>query len=208
VEVHAVADSTCSKSSRRALLGAAAGAAAATVVAAVTKPLPAEASTDHAVYTNNETAAAVLAAQSLHQSGYPNSGKGTALIGFSTSGTGVRAFSGSGTAVRADNGSGIGVLASSDSGDAIQATSTSGRAITAAGDSSDLPAIYVTNPVGATIWADSAGAHGLMASTIDAGSAGVHAQNDGAGWGVYGFTQGGSSRKPAKAAVLGYNKTG
>ena len=185
-----------SPKSRRAILSGALGAAAATLVGAVTRPLPAEASTDHAAYLNNETGANVLVAQSLHQSGYPNSGTGTAISATTASGTALNAKTGYGFAVQAHSGASYGVYASSASSRAIDATSTSGDT-----------AVAARNDSGTAVWGESNQSDGVFGQSHDAGHSGVFATNDAGGWGVFGWAVGpGTPRKPAKPAVVGFNE--
>jgi hypothetical protein len=179
-----VADSTESRRSRRALLGAVAGAAAATVVGAVTRPLPTEASTDHANYLNNETNANVLVARSLHQSGYPDSGKGTAVEAQSSTGTAVHASNSSwpGSAVLAESGEGFAVYATNNSSNQSTICArnyhANGTAITAYGQPGD------------GILGESAGG-GTGVKGVSLGGTGVHGESDENGYGVYALSLGG-----------------
>jgi hypothetical protein len=96
--------------SRRALLGAALGAAAATVARAVAGPLPVKASTGHVGYVNNENGNDVIIAESIHRSGFPGSGKGRGVYGYSDLRIGVSGGSGSSDGVHGTSNTGSGVV--------------------------------------------------------------------------------------------------
>jgi hypothetical protein len=94
------------------------GAVAATLASAVARPLPTEATTNQAYYVNDENDDWVIAAQSLSQTGFPNSGKGTAVYGTSDLGRGVRGTTYSGVGVVGESQLGIGVRGATYSGPA------------------------------------------------------------------------------------------
>jgi hypothetical protein len=127
----------------------------------VARPLPAQATVQSVSYLNDQNANYVLQAQSVARAGFPKSGKGVAIYGYSelswgvygetTSGIGVRGFSGSsygvygtsntGTGVRGNSNSSHGVYGSSDSGHGVHGASNAAIAVFAGSSSSMLPAV-------------------------------------------------------------------
>jgi hypothetical protein len=194
--------------SRRALLAAAAGAVAATAVNALTKPSAADATTDHVVYLNNETASNVLEVSTVYGgSNYPDSGKGMAIYansqrgvaiqGYSDSGNGVWGYSNVGWGVKG-HGGGTGVVAESSQGTGLDGSS-----------------YYGTGVYGRSV--QGSGVHGLS-SAASGFTNGVWGENASTGGnGVYGFASsatgytGGVSGESASSGgvgVWGYTDAG
>jgi hypothetical protein len=174
--------------SRRAVLTAAAGAVGAAAIQAIAKPLEADATINHEVLVNDETAATVLEVSSNQQSGFPNSGKGTAISAFSSTGTGINAVSGIG---------GIGVSGLSGS-DGYGVYGNGGAA-----------GVYGTVEDFRT---DSFGVQGVRSRDVDGnvtGGAGVYGENED-GDGIHGVSSGGGGtgvKGEGTFGVLGISAT-
>jgi hypothetical protein len=210
-EVRAVAETTVSKSSRRALLGAAAGAAAATVVSAVARPLTADATTDHVSYLNNENDNTIVSARSVERAGFNGSGAGIAVYGFSESSTAVRGqshagygvygstrsgdagvygFSASNTGVYGKSTSASGVIGRSTSATGVYGFSTSGNAV--AGFTTSGEGVNGTSSSGS-------GVVGINSSTSRPA---VQGSNSGGNTGVQGYS-GSDNPPPSSPANTG-----
>ncbi len=169
-----MAEQSDPRQSRRALLGAAAGAAAATVVTALARPLPADATTDHVSYLNDENGATVIRARSISGAG-SRSGHGIAVYGHSDFHTGVW---GSST-------TDLGVFGSSDSGTAVYGSSNSNTGVFGYADSTSA---IVSGVLG---WAK---------STAGTGTAGW---STGQRTGILGYSNDGSGNLPPAPANTG-----
>jgi hypothetical protein len=129
---------TTAPRSRRAILAGAFGAIAATAAQAVGVPQRARANgepmavggqyadaTTTTKLVDKQNGQPVFWAQSEQESGFPGSGSGTAIFGWSTSGTGVRGQSGTGIGVYGQGDSGTGVYGSSISDLGVRGWSSS-----------------------------------------------------------------------------------
>src|SRR6478736_827354 len=103
---------TTSPRTRRAILGGAVGAVAASVFGAVARPLPADAQADGIYGLNDQNAADVIRGRSVTQNGFPNSGKGVGVLGYSDLYIGVYGGSAAGRGVLGQSTNGAGVYKS------------------------------------------------------------------------------------------------
>ncbi len=160
----------------------------ATLVGAVTRPLTAEASTDSVQYINDQNSHTVIEAHSLHQDGFPDSGKGIAVAAFSDSGIAVQAIGFDSYGVYAHSLSGTGVYADSFGGVAVQGRGASTGVYGAATHA--LPPAAPSN-VGVYGYSDMPESRGVYGATTDTTSE---------TYGVLGTTQGSQAR-----AVFGWS---